>query len=89
MTWSRPSRGCGADGVGPTRTVAVSTFVAMMAVVTVDMPSETTVHIAGDAAVVVGVGHRWAVDVSFRRFDRPPYPDVDSVVNTASMSCSE
>ena len=88
MTWCERLRGCGADGVGPTCTVAVSTDRSMMAMVTLDMLAATTVHIAGDAAVAVGPGHRRAVDVSFRRFDRPPTPDVVSMVNASLMSCS-
>ena len=52
----------------------VSTNVAMMALVTVDMLSETTLHIAGRTAVAVGPGHRWAVDVSSRKMNRPPTP---------------
>ena len=43
----------------------------MMAMVTPDMLSETTVHIAGDDAVAVGPGYRWAVGVSFRKMNRP------------------
>ncbi len=52
----------------------MSTSVAMMAMVTVDMLPETSVHITGDAAVAVGPGHTWAVGVSFRRMNRPPTP---------------
>ena len=52
----------------------MSTVVAMTVVVTVDMLAETTVHIAGDAAVAVGAGHTWTVDVSFRKMNRPPTP---------------
>jgi len=65
----------------------VSTTLAMMAMVTPDMLSETTVHIAGDDAVAVGPGYRWAVGVSFRKMNRP-HPSVVSVVNAGSMSPS-
>ena len=75
MTWCVRSRGCGVEArLGPTCRIVVSTSLAMIAVVTMDMHSETTVHIAEDAAVAVGAGYSWAVDVSFRRFDRPPTP---------------
>jgi len=74
MTWCVRSRGCGADGIGPTCRVGVSTAVAMMVMVTVDMLSETTGHIAGGSAVAVGPGYTWAVDVSFRKMNRPPTP---------------
>lgn len=60
--------------VGPTCRVRVSTAVIVMVLATLAMLSETTVHIAGDAAVAVGPGHTWAVDVSFRKMNRPPTP---------------
>lgn len=75
MTWCGRSRGCGVEArLGPTCTVAVSTSVAMMVVVTVDMLSETTVHIVERTAVAVGPGHRREVGVSFRKLNRPPTP---------------
>lgn len=52
----------------------MSTDDAMTVMVTLDMLSETAVHIAGRTAVAVGPGLTWAADVSFRGFDRPPTP---------------
>ena len=75
MTWCGRSRACGAEArLGPTCRVGVSASACVTAVVTVDMLPETTVHIAGCAAVAVGAGYTWAVDVSFRKMNRPPAP---------------
>jgi hypothetical protein len=73
MTWSRLSRGFGAEP-GPTCRAEVNTRLVAGGMDTVDTSSKRGVHIPDGAAIGIDGGHRWAVDVGFRSFDRPPPP---------------